>query len=202
MDTLILNKVQLELLRDPKNMPLLQLLMEPHTPSEAAKHFGLSTNALHYRFKKLSDAKLIREVEQRGNRRKYQVVANCFKIHKKHVPDAETVWPGLYEEKLGLVQKHFTTVNEKYFRDKMSDEKNGYLFTFLKGRLVFPNFKPALVIREVALTAKQYEELADLMTNFLREAVKTNHTTNEQHTKTCTITYIACEGGAVSGKAP
>jgi hypothetical protein len=55
METIMINKEQLELLRDPKNMPLLQLLMTPHTPSKAAKHFGLSANALHYRFKKLSE---------------------------------------------------------------------------------------------------------------------------------------------------
>jgi DNA-binding Lrp family transcriptional regulator len=193
---------QLELLRDPKNMPLLQLLMKPHTASEAAKHFGLSNNALHYRFKKLFGANLIKEVESRGNRRKYQVVAERFTIPKEDVPSAETVWPELYEEKLQLVQKHFTGVNEKYFRDKMRSKKGGYLYIHLKGRLVFPNFKPALVIREVELTEKQYSELSELMLNFLREAVTMNHNANEQHTKTCTITHIACKGGAISSKAP
>ncbi len=198
----MIDKEQLGLLRDPKSMPLLQLLMKPHTASEAAKHFGLPSNALHYRFKKLFGAKLIKEVEQRGNRKKYQVVAERFTIPQKAVPGAETVWPELYEEKLQLVQKHFTGVNEKYFRDKMSDAKNGYLYIHLKGHQVFPDFKPALVIREVELTAKQYSELSELMLNFLREAVTMNHNANKQHTKTCTITYIACEGGAISGKTP
>lgn len=199
-DAMTINLEQLGLLRDPKNYPILQLLETPHNPSEAAKKFVLAPNALHHRFKKLAEAKLIKEVAQRGNRRSYQVAALFFKIHKKHVPDAEIIWPDLYNEKLQLVQTHFTSANEKYFREKVSDENNPYLFTWLKTRLTFPNYKPALVIREVELTAKQYGELADSVRGFLKEALETNRNTNEQHTKTCTITYVACEGGAISGK--
>ncbi len=200
METLTINLAQLGLLRDPKNYPLLQLLETPHTPSEAAKKFGLAPNALHHRFKKLAQANLIKEVSRRGNRRSYQTVAQCFKIHKKFVPDAETIWPELYEARLQLIQNHFKTANEKYFREKVSDENNPYLYTHLKSRLVFQNYKPALTIREVALTAKQYSELADLVLSFLKEARAANLSTEEQHTKNCTITYIACAGGAISGK--
>jgi DNA-binding Lrp family transcriptional regulator len=200
METITINLEQLELLRDPKNYPLLQLLETPHNPSEAAKKFGLAPNALHHRFKKLAKAKLLKEVSQRGNRRTYQVVAMSFKIHKKHVPDAETLMPNLYKENLQLVQKYFVTASEKYFTEAERDENKPYLFAHLRTRMMFTDYKPAMFIREVELTSKQYSELADLIRDFLKEALKTNHTTNEKHTKTCTITYIACEGGAISGK--
>jgi predicted transcriptional regulator len=90
-EAMTINLEQLELLRDPKNYPLLKLLETPHNPSEAAKKFGLAPNTLHHRFKKLAEAKLIKEVSQRGNRRTYQVVSMYFKIHQKHVPNVETV---------------------------------------------------------------------------------------------------------------
>ncbi|MGL4610943.1 MAG: winged helix-turn-helix domain-containing protein [Trueperaceae bacterium] len=137
-DALTINLEHFELLGDPTNYPLLRLLETPHTPSKAAKSFGLAPNALHHRFKKLAEAKLIKEVSHKGNRCSYQVVAI----------------------------------------EMARSENKPYLFAFLKSRMTFANHKPAMFIREVELTAKQYSELADVIRDFLREALETNRSTN------------------------
>lgn len=199
MDTLVINKEQLDLLRDPKNMPLLQLLMEPHTPSEAAKHFGLSSNALHYRFKKLSEANLIKEVEQRGNRRKYQVVARHFKIDKRLVDGLETVVPEIQKEELQLVSNHFLKQSELYFRNISTDEDKPYLHFWLRTRMKALPYKPVYWTRELRLSAKEYCQLIDYIADFLGDARLKNKDNPEL--KNCTVTLMVCEGGALSGKS-
>jgi DNA-binding Lrp family transcriptional regulator len=198
MDTLIVDKNQLVLLRDPKNMPLLQLLMTPHTPSEAAKHFGLSSNALHYRFKKLSEAKLIKGVEQRGNRRKYQVVAHHFKIDKTLVEGFESVIPEIQKEELHLVSKHFLEQSEKYFRNISADKDKPYLHFWLRARMKPIPYKPVFMSRELRLSEEEYCHLMALVTDFLKEARINNE--NNSKLKNCTMTLLMCEGGAISGK--
>jgi DNA-binding Lrp family transcriptional regulator len=199
MDTFIINKEQLELLRDPKNMPLLQLLMKPHTPSEAARHFGLSTNALHYRFKKLFGAKLIKEVEQRGNRKKYQVVARHFKIDKTLVEGVETVVPEIQKEELQIVSRHFLKQSELYFRDVGADDNKPYLHFWLRTRMQPIPYKPVFTTRELRLSEREYCQLVDMIAEFLKEARAKNE--HNAKLKNCTVTLMVCEGGAISGKA-
>jgi Helix-turn-helix domain len=181
-----------------KNMPLLQLLIEPHTPSEAAKHFSLSSNRLHYRFKKLAEVNLIRQVEQRGNRRKYQVVAHHFKIAKTLVGGFEAVIPEMQKEQLQLVSKHFLEGSERYFRTISTDEDKLYLHFWLKARMKLVPYKPVFIARELRLSEKEYGQLVDIVTDFL----KRTNTKNEADTKlkNCTVTLVMCEGGAISGK--
>ena len=201
METMRINVEQLGLLRDPKNMPLLQLLMEPHTPSEAAKQFGLSNNSLHYRFKKLAEAKLIREVEGRGNRRKYQVVAHHFIIDKTLVEAIETVIPDIQKEQLQFVSKHFFEQSEIHFGNTSADEDKLYLHFWLRTGMMKPVlYKPVFMARELRLSEREYCQLMDMVADFLKEArIKNEH---NPKMKNCTVALVMCEGGAISGKSP
>jgi DNA-binding transcriptional regulator GbsR (MarR family) len=196
METMTINKQQLKLLTDPKNYPLLQLLETPHNPSEAAKRFNLPTNSLHHRFKKLSEANLIKLVSKRGNRRSYQTVATRFKIEKKFVMSYEANIPAFLERNFQLIQKHFQEVSEKHF--SVGDTDKPYIFFWLNEKLKINNYAPTLLVQELALTEKQYTQLATVVSQFLEQAQEKNK--SEVHLKHCTITYIACEGGAISGK--
>jgi DNA-binding Lrp family transcriptional regulator len=196
METMTINTEQLELLRDPKNYPLLQLLETPHNPSEAAKKFNLATNALHHRFKKLAEAKLIKLVNSRGNRRSYQIVATRFKIKKELVMNYEAKISEFLGQNFQLIHKHFREMLEKYLN--IADTEKPYLFFGLNEELKINRYEPTLLVQELSLTEKQYTQLATLVGEFLEQARKKNK--NEKSLKHCTITYVACEGGAVSGK--
>lgn len=191
-----INKKQMDLLVDPKNYPLLQLLETPHNPSEAAKKFNLPTNALHHRFKKLSEAKLIKLVNSRGNRRSYQIVATHFKIEKKFIENYQADIPVFLEKNFQLVQKHFQETVEKSMAH--DDEDKPYIFFWLNEKPKISRYEPTLLVQELALTEKQFTKLATMVSDFLEQATKKN--SDEHHLKHCTITYIACEGGAISGK--
>jgi DNA-binding transcriptional regulator GbsR (MarR family) len=196
METMTINKKQMELLIDPKNYPLLQLLETPHNPSEAAKKFKLPTNALHHRFKKLEEAKLIKLVNSRGNRRSYQIVATRFKIEKKLATNYRAKVPEFIEKNFQLVQKHFQETVEKSITHDDADKP--YIFFWLHEELKISRYEPTLLVQELALTENQYKQLAEMVSDFLEQATKKNK--SEKHLRHCTITYIACEGGAISGK--
>jgi DNA-binding Lrp family transcriptional regulator len=180
MEAMTINKKQMELLIDPKNYPLLQLLETPHNPSEAAKKFNLPTNALHHRFKKLAEAKLIKLVNSQGNRRSYQIAATRFKIEKNLVTNYEERIPEFLEKNFQLVQKHFQETVEKFITNG-GDAEKPYILFCLNEELKINRYEPTLLVQELALTEKQYTHLVTMVSDFLEQATKKNK--NEKYLK-------------------
>jgi hypothetical protein len=114
------------------------------------------------------------------------------------VSDHETVIPELQKEQLQLVSKHFLERSETYFRRISADEDKPYLHFWLRTTLKPVPYKPVLMARELCLSEQEYCELVDLVSNFLKEARLKNK--DSPKLKHCTITLLACEGGAISRK--
>lgn len=182
-----LNQQQLELLQDFTNFPVLQIFTDPLNPSEVAKRLNMPANTLHYRVKKVSEAGLLKVVEQHGRRRIYQSVAINFRVcrHLFRTLNDSSV---LTKDALIKLAKGYETALEQYIEKHTKDsDDTGYIhFGIDDSERVMAAYEPCLGLFEMSLSQEQYfkltKALLDMASETTKQGVKGKH---------CTVAIVA-----------
>jgi len=179
MDTLELNRNQLELIQNPIFGLTLALYQEANTPSEVAKKLNEPANKIHYRTEKLYELGLLEITEQKGRSKKYQAVAKNFNVPKSleaEMGQAMLASIGEMIDKLkkGLLASMNTGIN-KYLSDPNSNQPAGFWLGEELPKANKKTFEPLIQIGEFKLSASDYDDFnADILEVLERYRTKDN----------------------------
>ncbi len=185
-----LNAEQLELLRDFTNFPVLQIFTEPSNPSEVAKNLKMPANALHYRVNTLYKAGLLKLVEQRGRRRKYESVATNFRVRRDVFQSTKKPY-SFSSDALSKVTKGFNEAQTEHIEKHLGAGNDpGYIHFGIDetGECIMSAYEPCLGIFDTPLSQDQFQRLTkallDMTHEFKNEKVK-------RRAKQCTVAIVA-----------
>ena len=122
LKTMIVNEEQLELLLDPKILPILKTFKTAKSSSEAARELGVSASKLHYHVKKLSSRVLLVTKGKCGKSTLFEIVARTF-----YIPEECT--PNLAFEMHEMLSKMLSDIEQgliKSFKGKLESPKSSF----------------------------------------------------------------------------
>lgn len=182
-----INARQLELLQDFTNFPVLQIFTEPLNASQVAKRLNMPANTMHYRVKKLSEAGLLKVVEQRGRRRVYQSVATHFRVRRDLFRNLEDSSVLTKDALIKLAKGYETALEEHIQKHARDDDDTGYIhFGIDESERVMAAYEPCLGIFETSLSQEQYLKLTKALLDIAGEATK-----QSAKGKHCTVAVVA-----------
>ena len=189
-DAYPLNAEQLGLVFNLPYYGALYLFKEPLTPSEVARRMQVPANVIHYRVKRLLDARLLEVADDSSRSRTYQTVATRFSLSPELQPAVGEAVPAMLDTMLSKLHRNFL----KSIEAGASEEplENGPIEFDLDTSLIIsnanpPKYGPWVSISTRSLSAEQFQKVTQAVNAILAEVPV-------EEGERCTLAFLAYQG--------